>query len=462
MGELIDLGESHGAVDGDALLEWPPPRTARSRQWPIVLMLTLVILFATASRPGSVIEEAGTLVEHTSALVADRNAVYAMREEPALTAFDWTTGRAKWTRSLAGDAGGQAWLAADRAYVRHRPCTATVGWSLERLDPETGRQLWSRGGAPIAVVAGPAGSAPGLLTVDDRAAVCPPVVPGRNAQPTPVHLAGVDAENGDIRWAFDLAAGARVVVPDVPGSGWFAAWFPGGRAEVRSTVTGGVTAVAQVPELADTPPTSVRIVGDRLVIVAVRADGALITTYTGSDLQYQWHTLFTSAGQASIAELAYGPVVVACGPMICVPNWRDLAVLDPATGAEVWRRPVQLDAAGPGALVARDREDFTHVRIIDWHSGDDRADLAGWAVVPAASEGADGSDDDDIGFAPVGSALVQHPEGDGARVARIDLRTGAITPLGLVTPIPSRCAVRHHRLVCVAGGDAVRLWRLPG
>jgi outer membrane protein assembly factor BamB len=422
-------------------------------------MLTLVVLLATASRPGAGIEEAGTLAEHASAFVADRGAVYAMRDEPALTAFDWSSGRPRWTRSLTGPVGGQAYLAADRAYVRHRPCTATVGWSLERLDPATGEQQWSRAGAPIAVVAGPPGGAPGLLTVDDRSALCPPVTPGRNAAATPVHLAGLDAESGDIRWAFDVPGAARIVAPDVPGSPWFAVWFQGGRTEVRNAATGAVTAAADLPELADTPPTSVRIVGGLLMIVAVRAAGALITAYRSDDLHYQWHILFSSAEQAPIAEVAFGPVVVACGPMICVPNWRDLAVLDPLTGAEAWRRPLQLDAAGPGVLVARDREDFTRVRIVDWSTGADRADLVGWAVVPTAS---DGTDDDDIGFAPAGSALVQRPDGEGSRLARIDLRTGVITPLGRVSPIPARCAVRHRRLACMAGGDAVRLWRLPG
>jgi hypothetical protein len=57
---------------------------------------------------------------------------------------------------------------------------------------------------------------------------------------------------------------------------------------------------------------------------------------------------------------------------------------------------------------------------------------------------------------------VQRPEGDGSRLARIDLTTGAITPVGRISPVPTRCAVRHHRLVCLAGGDAVHLWRLPG
>ncbi|GAA4246613.1 outer membrane protein assembly factor BamB family protein [Dactylosporangium darangshiense] len=458
MSELIDLGESHGRLDGDDVLEWPASRPAGGRQWPLVAVLTLVVLFATGSRPQAGIDDLGVLADRASAFVADRGALYALRESPSLTAFDWATGRTMWSRSTPGGS-GQVYLAADRAYLRHRPCTQTVGWSLERLDPATGQARWNRSGAPIAVVAGPPGAPPGLLTVDDRGAVCPPVVPPRNAVPSPVHLAGLDAETGEIRWAFDLPGGARLVAPDSPGGAWFAVWYPGGRAEIRSTLTGAVNVAADLDELAGTPPTSVRIVGDLLVIVAARTDGALITAYHRDGLRYRWHRLFSSTDQAPIAEIAYGPVVVACGPMVCVPNWRDLAVLDPVTGEQAWRRPLQLDAAGPGVLVARDRDDFTHVRIVDWHTGADRADLAGWAIVPTASTG---TDDDDLGTAQVPAAILQRPDGDGSRLVRIDLRTGAVTSLGRVAPIPARCSVRHQRLSCLAGGDTVHLWRLPG
>ncbi|GAA2381785.1 hypothetical protein GCM10010170_089770 [Dactylosporangium salmoneum] len=443
-------------VDGD-VLDWPAPGAARRRQWPIVTVLVLVALLATGSRPAAGIDDIGVLAQRALAFVADRGALYALADEPALAAFDWGTGRARWSRSVTGGT-GQVYLAADRAYVRHRPCTDTVGWSLERLDPATGHTLWLRAGAPLAVLAGPPGAAPVLLSVDDRQAVCPPVVPPRNAPPGDVHLAGLDAETGDIRWAFDLGGGARLVAPDVPGTGWFAVWYPGGRTEIRASDTGGVTAAANVDELSGTPPTSVRVVGDLLVVVAVRADGAMITAYDRSSLRYRWHRLFSSSDQAPIAEIAYGPVVVACGPMVCVPNWRDLAVLDPDTGEQAWRRPVQLDSAGPGVLVARDRDDFTRVRVVDWRTGKDRADLQGWAVVPSASTG---TDDDELGATVAPSALVQRPDGDGSRLARIDLTTGAISPMGRVDAVPARCSVRHHRLSCLAGGDSVRLWRLP-
>jgi hypothetical protein len=58
-------------------------------------------------------------------------------------------------------------------------------------------------------------------------------------------------------------------------------------------------------------------------------------------------------------------------------------------------------------------------------------------------------------------ALVQRPDGASARLTAIDLRTGQLRPLGAISPIPSRCAMHGSRLGCLAGGDAVHLWRLP-
>ncbi|MET7425877.1 PQQ-binding-like beta-propeller repeat protein [Dactylosporangium sp. NPDC005555] len=456
---LIDLGVvNHHA---DQLEIGPPPPAPGRRQWPFVTVLALLAAFTGGSVSGSSVEVLGVLAEHTVGFVADRVALYALREEPAVTAYDWGTGEERWSRSIPPNA-GQVYLAADRAYIRHRPCTDATGWSLERLDPADGHQQWLAAGAPVAVLrAGqePDSRHPLLLLVDERAATCPPAVPLRNSPQTPVHLAAIDAESGVVRWQFQMPAGGRLVSPDVPGNDWFAIWYPGGHTEVRAAATGAVISAAEVPELADGPPQSVRIVGDMLVIVAVQLDGALITSYGHEPLVYRWQRLFQSAEPVPIAELAYGPVVVACGPMVCVPNWRDIAVLDPRTGEQRWRRPIQLDAVGAGVLVARDREDFMRIRIVDWQTGVDRSELVGWGLVPTATDGID----DAAGTAATAGAtwaLVQKPDGGSSRIARVNLHTGEVEVLGQVSPIPSRCALRGHRLSCLAGGDSVHLWKL--
>jgi hypothetical protein len=56
---------------------------------------------------------------------------------------------------------------------------------------------------------------------------------------------------------------------------------------------------------------------------------------------------------------------------------------------------------------------------------------------------------------------VQHPEGQKAELATIDLRTGQLRSLGSVSPSPSRCALQDRRLSCLIRGDSIQLWRLP-
>ncbi|MGI5178143.1 PQQ-binding-like beta-propeller repeat protein [Dactylosporangium sp. CA-152071] len=451
---LIDLGVVND--QDDRLEAGPPPAVPGRRQWPFVMVLALLATFTGGSGAGSSVEDLGVLAEHTVGFVADRGMLYALREDPAVTAYDWGTGEERWSRRILPNS-GQVYLAADRAYIRHRPCTDATGWSLERLDPADGRQQWYAAGAPVAVLR--IDDRPGLLLVDERTGTCPPAVPQRNTPQTPVHLAAIDAETGIVRWQFQMPAGGRLVSPDVPGSDWFAIWYTTGHTEIRAAATGAVLSAAEVPELADGPPQSVRIVGDMLVVVAVGLDGAMITSYGHTPLEFRWRLLFQSAEPVPIAELAYGPVVVACGPMVCVPNWRDIAVIDPRTGVQRWRRQIQMDAVGSGVLVARDREDFMRIRIVDWETGIDRSELTGWGLIPTAT---DGSDDAAGTAATAGAtwALVQKPDGNGSRIGRVNLRTGEVEILGQVSPIPSRCALRGHRLSCLADGDSLRLWRL--
>jgi hypothetical protein len=192
----------------DQLDPGPPTPVSGRRQWPFVMVLALLAAFTGGSGAGSSVEALGVLAEHTMGVVADRGALYALREDPAVTAYDWATGEEQWNRSIPPNA-GQVYLAADRAYIRHRPCTDATGWSLERLDPVDGSQQWLAAGAPVAVLR--IDQRPGLLLVDERAATCPPAVPLRNSPQTPVHLAAIDAESGVVRWQFQMPVGGRLV-----------------------------------------------------------------------------------------------------------------------------------------------------------------------------------------------------------------------------------------------------------
>ena len=121
---LIDLGVVNDHAD--QLDIGPPPAVAGRRHWPFVMVLALLAAFTGGSGASISVEAVGVLAEHTVGFVADRGALYALREDPAVTAYDWGTGEERWSRSIPSNA-GQVYLAADRAYIRHRPCTDATG-----------------------------------------------------------------------------------------------------------------------------------------------------------------------------------------------------------------------------------------------------------------------------------------------------------------------------------------------
>jgi hypothetical protein len=453
--QLIDLGV---LGEGNDVVEWgpPPARMTSSSRWPAVTaVLVLVALFTASSIPADTVAPVASLPTQTLGFNADADNLYAVRDNPSITAYDWRAGAVRWTRDLS-DGGGQLYLAAGRPFVRHSPCTRSVGWSLESLDPVSGRPRWTHPGGVLAVLAGK--PSPSLLTVNDPGAACPittTTVPRRVPPDQPMRLSAMDVDTGATRWEF-TSQGGRIAVPDAPGASWFALWFANGHAEVHDAATGGISASAELPELEGGIPQSVRLVGDLMLIVTAGIDGAMINAYHRKDLTLAWRKEFHPSPPAPITELAYGPSVSGCGPMICVPDWRDTVVIDPSSGQTLWQRDVQLDEDGPGVVVARQRADFLHERVVDWRTGKDLVDLPGWGAVPMVS------DDSVIGPTDQPSlTLVQHPEGAQAQLAAVDLQTGQVTALGTVSPMPSRCAIEGRRLACLAGDESIHIWRLP-
>jgi hypothetical protein len=221
---LIDLGVL-GEDDYGDLVEWGSPSapTPSSRRWPAVAaILVLVGLFTVGSLPTASVVGVAAIPGRTLAFSADSTNFYALRGGPTVDAYDWRSGDLQWSKQLVRN-DGQLYLAAGRPYVRHRPCTTATGWSLESLDPITGRARWLRPGGPLAVLAGPAGKASSLLMVEEPGAACPalrPVTPAsRLAQQPPILLSALDADTGVTRWSFQLQSG-RLAVPDEANASW--------------------------------------------------------------------------------------------------------------------------------------------------------------------------------------------------------------------------------------------------
>jgi hypothetical protein len=145
--------------------------------------------------------------------------------------------------------------------------------------------------------------------------------------------------------------------------------------------------------------------------------------------------------------MAYLAPATACGPMLCVQTTHDVTVLDPATGDASWRyvAPANL-ASGAGVLVGNDRG---RLRVVDWRTGRLVRAPSGWTVVPAFEDSP-----------PATTALVRKLDGGSTLLGAVDLRSGDLRVLGVVSEQPSRCVLGARRVACTANGGTTRLWRL--
>jgi hypothetical protein len=149
--------------------------------------------------------------------------------------------------------------------------------------------------------------------------------------------------------------------------------------------------------------------------------------------------------------MAYLAPAAACGPMLCVRTARDVAVLDPSSGNVAWRHgPLANMTYGPGVLVADDPADPAHLRVVHWRTGRVVRQPAGWTVVRAFDDSP-----------PATMALVRRLDGESTVLGAVDLRSGDLHVLGVVSVRPTRCVLGIGRLACIAESGPTRLWRLP-
>ena len=144
-------------------------------------------------------------------------------------------------------------------------------------------------------------------------------------------------------------------------------------------------------------------------------------------------------------------------------RWEDISAMDRVVQAEDKALLEEIESDLPTDVTSEvhikaDRMTLEYRRILG-----ELAQLPAGGGLPPDGPGAAPTSDDAAGTAASAGAtyaLVQRPDGDGSRIARVNLRTGEFDVLGHVRPIPSRCALHGRRLSCLAGGDAVHLWKL--
>ncbi|MDG6103361.1 PQQ-binding-like beta-propeller repeat protein [Dactylosporangium aurantiacum] len=387
-----------------------PPRR-RAPWWAVPLVLAAVVP-ATAPPPAPMAPVTG-LPPGTMRLAGAGDAFYVLRGNGTLawnvTAYDWT-GAERWRRPLPGPdpdlmiaPGGGAVL------VVRQPCDRQHPPSVDRLDPATGRTLWTAPGAVHAVTA-----AGDLLLAEG---------PGCGARRRVTALTLANAADGAARWTVRFPDGRTVAA----GPDWFVATGGDGRFDTYALTGGARLGGGTVPA------TSVVLAAGGSVIAADRPDPARPGRLTGQP----------AAAPAPAWSVPFDGAAAACGPWLCVTSGAVTTALDPATGRPRWTAPALRDpVTGPSYAVA------AGVRIVRWRDGSPAA-LPGWRLLPPA-EGSAGP-------------VLQR----GTAIGVVDLTLGRLDVLGTLPGPQARCLAGGHRtgpglrLVCLDAAGGTRLWRRP-
>ncbi|MER7893336.1 PQQ-binding-like beta-propeller repeat protein [Micromonospora sp. NPDC094482] len=238
-----------------------------------------------------------------------------------------------------------------------------------------------------------------------------------------------DVEPGEVNLRFTEARADRIVHNNAAG-----------RVEVRDATTGAVLVTKDLWGPADGRPQSVQVVGDLLLTIG--GTPPVVNAYGLDRLERRWRTPVDQALYA-----------MDCGRVICLQTRSGgLRTLDAATGRPGWTDDRwasvtpshgQLIAsaqssAGPGT------EDLS---LLDATTGRVIGELGRWDLARPAH-----LDDPVIG-------LRRHPDG-GLLVAELDLSTGTVRPLDVLTDAAGDCQTGGDRLICRRPDGSYGLWQL--
>jgi hypothetical protein len=434
---LIDLGEQHGRVPADAVVDRDRPHRFRAVLVAVCAALLVSVGGAAVTRPP--VEPLIVPARLGDNMFVEPTRLYVVSNghEPSLTAV-----RTKIVSMYALPSGAllsRTTVAVTGAIFQVTSVgeTVLVSYQIDSIGAEatvalaagTDRALWR---APARLL--------NVSAADDMVLL-------RENSPRfgAMHWYGVTLSTGRARWSFEQPIQGYTTAAGHLGD------FPhriitattAGHLEVRDTVTGALVAQA---DLAARPGWSRRGVtvwptGDLVLVGGLGG----ITAYTLAGLSPRWH---------STVELA-GHWVQDCVDAICVFGYRGgVQSLDPATGRLRWTatRWTAAEEAGSYLLVSGDQglEGRYPLAVVEPETGEVHGDFGAWrSAGPARPDGT-----------VVG--LRQRIGDDVVFYALLDPARLTVRVLGTARTVSGDCQSTPEVLVCRRIDATVAIWPLTG
>jgi outer membrane protein assembly factor BamB len=257
-----------------------------------------------------------------------------------------------------------------------------------------------------------------------------------NQPPERTVLHGLDLGTGRERWTVSERGAVYVVPASGDATGFLL--VTADRLAVLASDTGAVVREHALPRFAGGDVSYPEVMGDLLILRHdVSETGAGTATVFGLDtLTQRWQ----------VTEVSRDGSSGACLGLPCEEDRDGLAVLDPATGAPLWRSPrnTTLSLRGGGVLEMRGAS-TSPLHLLDARTGRVKVDLGGWQTVA-----------DNTGDAPIVLFRAQPPTG---RAGFGVLMPGAdrVQPLGLSTDRVYQCSADDRYVACRTG-RGVEVW----
>jgi hypothetical protein len=379
---VIDLGVLEPAAP-DRDEPWLGRPGARRSTWEfwrrLLVVATAAVTVATATAaapvPRGAVPTLIVAVSEVAESIVDRDALHVLTSRPGraqLTSYRLSDGTVRWNAPIDAPEDGSFSLVARGGVlvVNVWHGTERPGESIGRAtayDPRTGAAMWRLDG----LVIGPALGGRLLLS---REFPIPPAASGWTYE-----YAAIDPRSPTPVWSLRLAGDeARQVAldwpgPSVVGSARLVTMSDAGLLRSYNLATGSMLAERQLREWQR--ETQVDVVGDIVLLTALRDAVVRVSAYGVDDLMPRWE----AAGRG-------GWRAAGCRPWVCVPTNGGVRAVDPVTGAQAWERAGLLfvDEAGPpwpsGSLFA-ERMDGTGIELVDAVTGRTVADLGAWSTI---------------------------------------------------------------------------------